>query len=253
MATSGEEGEGAMRPWARERTPGPGSARRDAGSTATRKPAIRKRRGRARSRRFVIRSMYQKSIGGRKGSEGKEAGGGGPRGGGGPARPVRAEGAGSALHLRAGASPPNRACSVPPGSWTRKVGVHLIPYFCIRGVGLSQKHRLRTGMKRSRRNRCTFSSEYGPVFIRAQTVQSSKPKSWKTGLPGCFALSNTAPKSVSHWIPAIVPLLAPNVDCVFPARSKRGLVSSRCQQAQPGITRSGLWSEEEIASSGNGS
>src|SRR4030067_2107066 len=66
VAISGEEGEGAMRPWARERPPGPGSARRDAGSTATRKPAIRKRRGRARSRRFAIRSMYQKSIGGRK-------------------------------------------------------------------------------------------------------------------------------------------------------------------------------------------
>src|SRR4030066_2245120 len=64
-------------------------------------------------------------------------------------------------------------------------------------------------------NLCTFSSEYGPVFIRAQPIQPSNQKSWKTGLPLCFAFSNAAPKSTSHWIPAIVSLLAPNVDCVF--------------------------------------
>src|SRR3990172_8514476 len=70
-----------MRPWERERTPGSGSAGRDAGSAATRKPAIRKRRGRRRSRRVAIRPMYQKSIGGRKVKRREGGRGSLPRGG----------------------------------------------------------------------------------------------------------------------------------------------------------------------------
>src|SRR4030067_327131 len=62
-------------------------------------------------------------------------------------------------------------------------------------------------------NLCTFSSEYGPVFILAQPIQPSNQKSWKTGLPVCLAFSIADPKSLSHWIPAIVFLLAPDVDC----------------------------------------
>src|SRR4030067_335431 len=69
-------------------------------------------------------------------------------------------------------------------------------------------------------NLCTFSSEYGPVFILAQPIQLSNQKSWKTGLPVCLAFSIADPKSLSHWIPAIVFLLAPDVHSVSPRRMR---------------------------------
>src|SRR5512144_1845564 len=86
-----------------------------------------------------------------------------------------------------------------------KVGVHLIPNRCMRGVGLSQKHWLRTGMNCSRTNAWTFSFEYGPVFILAQPSHPSNQKSWKIGLPATFAFADAASKSVSQGIAAIAP------------------------------------------------
>src|SRR3990172_5456826 len=78
-------------------------------------------------------------------------------------------------------------------------------------------------------NLCTFSSEYGPVFILAQPIQPSNQKSWKTGFPVCFAFSITDPKSLSHWISAIVFLLAPDVDCVF-SRQERTRTRAKADQ-----------------------